>query len=79
MGLLYTITRTIFQLGLSVHVAKIGTYLDQVVDVFYVTDQAGAKIQDEQRLNEIRQRLIEEIDTFALHHSPTPAVAAKAL
>ena len=40
-GLLYTITRTLFELGLSVWRAKIGTYLDQVVDVFYVTDQRG--------------------------------------
>ena len=48
-GLLYTIARTIFELGLSVSLAKIGTYLDQVVDVFYVTDQAGRKIDDESR------------------------------
>ena len=48
MGLLYTIARTLFELGLSVSVAKIGTYLDQVVDVFYVTDQAGGKMTDEQ-------------------------------
>src|SRR4029079_14976353 len=39
MGLLYAITRTLFELSLSVSTAKIGTYLDQVVDVFYVTDQ----------------------------------------
>ncbi len=62
MGLLFTISRTIFELGLSVSVAKIGTYLDQVVDVFYVTDQAGKKISDEQRLHEINQRLLEAID-----------------
>jgi [protein-PII] uridylyltransferase len=64
MGLLYTITHTLFQLGLSVSVAKIGTYLDQVVDVFYVTDQAGRKIDQEQRLAEIRRRLLDEIASF---------------
>ncbi|MEX2114184.1 MAG: [protein-PII] uridylyltransferase [Pirellulales bacterium] len=62
MGLLFTISRTIFEMGLSVSVAKIGTYLDQVVDVFYVTDQAGGKISDEHRLQEISQRLLEAID-----------------
>jgi [protein-PII] uridylyltransferase len=62
MGLLYTITRTLFQLGLSVSLAKIGTYLDQVVDVFYVTDQAGRKIEDEHRLQEITSKLLEAID-----------------
>ncbi len=61
-GLLFTITRTIFELGLSVSVAKIGTYLDQVVDVFYVTDQAGNKIRDEGRLQEISNKLLEAID-----------------
>ena len=60
-GLLYAITRTLFELGLSVGRAKIGTYLDQVVDVFYVTDQAGHKIRDEARLDEIRRRLQEVI------------------
>ena len=57
MGLLYTITRTMFELELSVHVAKIGTYLDQVVDVFYVTDRNGAKILDERRIGEIQEKL----------------------
>jgi [protein-PII] uridylyltransferase len=62
MGLLYTITRTLFETGLSVSVAKIGTYLDQVVDVFYATDEAGRKIQDESRLQEITGRLLAAID-----------------
>ncbi len=65
MGLLYTITRSLFDLGLSVWVAKIGTYVDQVVDVFYVTNAPGEKIEDEQRLKEIRRRLgnaIEELE-----------------
>jgi [protein-PII] uridylyltransferase len=63
MGLLYSIARTLFELGLSVSKAKIGTHLDQVVDVFYVTDQqSGAKVTDERRLNEVRQRLMEAIE-----------------
>ena len=62
MGLLYTITRTLFELELSVWRAKIGTRLDQVVDVFYVTDRYGSKIFDEQRLENIRQRLLAAIE-----------------
>ena len=58
-GLLYTITRTLFELDLSVWRAKIGTYLDQVVDVFYVTDRAGQKIGDDRHLDMVRQRLLE--------------------
>jgi [protein-PII] uridylyltransferase len=63
-GLLYAITHELFQLGLSVHMAKIGTHLDQVVDVFYVTGPDGTKILDEQYLEEIRTQLLAKIEEF---------------
>jgi [protein-PII] uridylyltransferase len=76
-GLLYVITRSIFQLGLSVQAARISTRLDddiqqslrtvgrhQVADVFYVTDQQGAKIEDPSRLETIRSTIKEDIDLF---------------
>jgi [protein-PII] uridylyltransferase len=67
MGLLYAIARTLFELGLSVSMAKIGTHLDQVVDVFYVSDAStGEKITDEGRLAEIRQRLLAAIEELAV-------------
>ena len=56
-GLLYTIARTLFECGLSVHVAKIATYLDQVVDAFYVTNAKGQKIHSQEQVNQLRQRL----------------------
>ena len=62
-GLLYAITRVLHQSGVNVAVAKIGTYLDQVVDVFYVSDRAtGGKIEDESRIAEIRGELLDAID-----------------
>ena len=65
MGLLYAIARTLFELGLSVSMAKIGTHLDQVVDVFYVTDQVtGKKVDDHHRLAEIRQHLLTAIESL---------------
>jgi [protein-PII] uridylyltransferase len=64
-GLLYAIARTIFELGLSVHVAKIGTHLDQVVDVFYVTEKSGLKVLDGSRRETIRERLL-----LALEQAP---------
>jgi [protein-PII] uridylyltransferase len=75
LGLLYTISRALFELGLSVSVAKIGTYLDQVVDVFYVTDQHGQKINDEARLHEIRARLLEAIATIERHEREGIAIS----
>ena len=60
-GLLYRLARALHDLGLLIRFAKIGTHLDQVVDVFYVTDRDENKIEDEHRLAEIRERLIRVI------------------
>ena len=61
-GLLYAIGHTLSALGLSVGRAKIGTFLDQVVDVFYVTDRQDRKVKDERQLEAIRTRLLEVIE-----------------
>ena len=63
-GLLYTITRTLHDLGVSVDLAKIGTHFDQVVDVFYVTESDGSKITDGDRLKTIRDTLRERLEEF---------------
>lgn len=63
-GLLYTIGRTLFELNLSVKFAKIGTFLDQVVDVFYVTDVNGQEIAEDSRLQEIRDRLLAAVEAL---------------
>lgn len=60
-GLLYRIARTLFELDLSLVLAKISTHFDQVVDVFYVTDAKGRKIADSQRLRTIRDVLLQQI------------------
>ncbi len=62
VGLLYSIARALFELDLSVGVAKISTHLDQVVDVFYVTDRVtDQRIVDPERLEAIRTRLVQEL------------------
>ena len=60
-GLLYAITKALFDMDLSVGRAKIGTYLDQVVDVFYVTDSDGRKIESETRIQQVRSKLLDVI------------------
>jgi [protein-PII] uridylyltransferase len=57
IGVLFTITYTLHRLGLSIHVAKISTNVDQVADIFYVTDEAGGKITGLERVSEIRSVL----------------------
>ena len=63
-GLLHVITNAIFQLGLSIHAARISTRLDQVADVFYVTDQAGAKVRDHVQLERVRSGIEQTIEKF---------------
>jgi [protein-PII] uridylyltransferase len=60
-GLLYRLARALHDLGLVIRFAKIGTYLDQVVDVFYVTERDGQKPRCEERLEEIRRTLMDVI------------------
>jgi [protein-PII] uridylyltransferase len=64
-GLLYAIAQRIHDLGLTIHMARIATYLDQVVDVFYVTDRQGHKAIGAERLAEIRKELLEVVSRKA--------------
>ena len=57
IGVLFTIAHSLHRFGLSTHVAKISTNVDQVADIFYVTDQFGAKIEDSDRVETLRQFL----------------------
>ena len=61
LGRLYTITRTLFELGLSIHAARISTHGDQIVDAFYVSEQKGQKVTDPAQLAAIQQRLLEAL------------------
>ncbi|MEQ1905976.1 MAG: [protein-PII] uridylyltransferase [Pirellulaceae bacterium] len=64
LGVLYTITQKIFELGLDVQFARIATYGHQVLDVFYVTDSEGRKIRNRRRLLQIRTELEQVLKTF---------------
>ncbi|MFN0053958.1 MAG: HD domain-containing protein, partial [Planctomycetales bacterium] len=63
-GLLYAIAVALVELELSICVAKIGTHVDQALDVFYVTDRGGGKVVDDTRLERIRTVLAERIEDF---------------
>jgi [protein-PII] uridylyltransferase len=58
MGLLFSVTYTLFTLGLEIHLAKINTNVDHVLDVFYVTERNGAKVANPDHLAEqLREQL----------------------
>jgi len=53
-GLLYSVTDALFRSGLDIWVAKISTKVDQVVDVFYVRDFDGQKVDSEDQVAAIK-------------------------
>jgi [protein-PII] uridylyltransferase len=65
LGLLYTITHTLSELGLDISVAKISTEKGAAIDTFYVQDQLGNKITDTARLSTIRSKLESAINLLA--------------
>jgi [protein-PII] uridylyltransferase len=74
-GVLHAITRTLSELDLSIHLSKVATEAGQVVDIFYVSDRrSGAKVTDEERLTEVRQRILSALS--ALEQSRGAGAAA---
>jgi [protein-PII] uridylyltransferase len=57
LGLLFDLARTFSDHGLDVHVGKVATYGPRVVDIFYVRDEQGQKVQDPERVLELIRAL----------------------
>ncbi len=53
IGLLYDVTAALADLRLDVHVAKVATFTDRVIDAFYVRDASGGKITEASHVAEI--------------------------
>jgi [protein-PII] uridylyltransferase len=67
LGLLYEITRTLFELRLDIRIAKISTKVDQIADVFYVRGLEGQKVEDKDHLKKI-----DEVLTYKLIYRDGP-------
>ena len=74
-GLLHRLTRKLAQKNLQIAAAKISTYGESIVDVFYVKDLFGLKIQSESRLDGIREAMLEELEPVG-KRSKKVAIAA---
>ncbi len=66
-GLLFRLTDALFRCRLNIGSARISTMAEQAVDVFYVTDFDGRKIENPNHVAMIRSRLAAELpeDCFA--------------
>ena len=71
-GLLYDVTRTLTDLGLQISSAKISTYGEKAIDVFYVRDVYGLKITHDAKLQRIRERLLQALAGAATPGSSAP-------
>ena len=60
-GLLYSLSRALHELGLSIALSKINTEGTKVADVFYVSELSGTKVQPGARFKAIRERLLEAV------------------
>jgi [protein-PII] uridylyltransferase len=65
IGLLYTLTKTMSDLGLDIGFARISSEKGAALNTFYVQDQLGNKITDPDRLAQIRARLEAAIQLLA--------------
>jgi len=61
-ALLHDLTQALYRLNLMIHGAKISTFGERVVDVFYVQDLTGSKVAAGPRHKRIRQRLMAVLD-----------------
>jgi [protein-PII] uridylyltransferase len=62
VGLLYEITRALFNEGLSISSSVIATYGELAVDTFYVRDVFGHKVTHREKLAAIEDRLMKALE-----------------
>jgi [protein-PII] uridylyltransferase len=60
-GLLFKITDALFNCDLNIWVAKIATKADQVVDVFYVWDLNGQKVDSQDQVDHIEKTILNRL------------------
>jgi [protein-PII] uridylyltransferase len=58
-ALLNNLAQALFEAKVTLHSAHIATYGERAVDIFYVTDLFGGKIESKSRLKELETRLLQ--------------------
>ncbi len=79
-GFLFDVTKAITDLGLTIFSAHISTYGERVVDVFYVKDVFGMKVEHETKIRQVRDALGKAIGVAAADvsvQSTRPTAAAE--
>ncbi len=61
-GLLYAIAAVFHELACTIDLARITTSVDRVIDVFYIRDAQGGKIDSRERIRAVSERLLEALE-----------------
>ena len=61
LGLLYAITRTLRELALDIHLAKVDTIGAEVVDAFYVLRTNGRRVEERDEIERVQRRVREAV------------------
>jgi [protein-PII] uridylyltransferase len=77
-GLLHDVTAVMSRAGLQIASAHITTYGMRAVDVFYVKDVFGLKVENEQKLARLREALLAAIEPEARAEKAPPKAEAVA-
>ena len=56
-GVLYKITKILTSLGIQINSATVSTYGDRVVDIFYIKNAFGSKVDDEITIEKIKNSI----------------------
>src|SRR4051812_11451494 len=78
-GLLHDVTAAISEQGLQIASAHVTTYGVRAVDVFYVKDVFGLKIENERKLGQIREALLQALTNTDDLTSPVIVPATRTL
>ena len=60
-GVLWRMTRALAGVGVQIHSASISTYGERFVDVFYLKDVFGLKIDSKTKLEDVRKALMKAL------------------
>ena len=61
-GVLYRITKVITSLGLQINTANVSTYGDRVVDIFYIKDAFGLKIDNNKSMDKVKMSILKTLE-----------------
>ena len=61
-GVLYRITKVITSLGLQINTANVSTYGDRVVDIFYIKDAFGLKIDNNKSMDKVIMSILKTLE-----------------